>query len=282
MTPRPRLLTLIVAYNAEKTISEVFTRIPRDLADQLAVEILAMDDASQDRTFERCDALRRDNRSPFRLRVIANPVNQGYGGNQKLGYQAAIREGFDYVALLHGDGQYAPECLPRLLAPLLAGEADAVLGSRMLERGAALKGGMPIYKFVGNRILTFLQNRMLGPRLSEFHSGYRIYSVRSLKTIPFELNSNGFHFDTQIIIQLLFSGQTIREVPIPTYYGDEISHVNGIAYAWNVLAQTFIARLHQLRLVYDRKFDCAGAASAENAPSTGAEEKVAPDLVANH
>src|SRR5205814_3453044 len=133
------------------------------------------------------------------ITVLRNEYNQGYGGNQKVGYAYAIAEGFDFVAMVHGDGQYAPEELPNLLAPLRAGDADAVFGSRMMHRLGALKGGMPLYKFIGNRILSTAQNALLQTRLSEFHSGYRIYSVRTLAGIPFDLNSNDFHFDTEII-----------------------------------------------------------------------------------
>jgi len=135
--------------------------------------------------------------------VLRNEQNQGYGGNQKIGYCYAIQEGFDFVAMIHGDGQYAPEALPRMLEPLCSGEADAVFGSRMMTRFGALWGGMPLYKFAGNKVLTFVQNRLLGTRLSEFHSGYRIYSVRALERLHFRLDSNDFHFDTQVIIQLL-------------------------------------------------------------------------------
>jgi glycosyltransferase involved in cell wall biosynthesis len=124
--------------------------------------------------------------------VLYNPVNQGYGGNQKIGYHYAIENGFDFVALLHGDGQYAPEMLGALTEPLRQGEADAVFGSRMLVRGDALKGGMPLYKFLGNRILTSVQNRLLGTKLSEFHSGYRVYRVSAIKALPFDRNSNVF------------------------------------------------------------------------------------------
>ena len=169
-------------------------------------------------------------------------MNQGYGGNQKIGYQFAIQHRFDFVALIHGDGQYAPECLPDLVRPLRDGEADAVFGSRMLERAAALRGGMPLYKFIGNRILTWFENRMLGAHLSEFHSGYRVYSVAALEKIPFHLNTNDFHFDTEIIIQLFVAGLRIKELPIPTYYGDEICHVNGLKYAGDVTRSVLMAR----------------------------------------
>src|SRR6202046_2691008 len=228
---RPRVLIFIVAYHAEKTIAEVVHRIPDALLDSYHIEVLIIDDASADATFEQSHHVSRES-LPFPIHVLFNPVNQGYGGNQKLGYHYAIRNGFDFVALIHGDGQYAPECLPDLLEPLRKGEAGAVFGSRMLNRAGALRGGMPLYKYVGNRILTWIENRLLKANLSEFHSGYRIYSTRALSTIPFDRNANGFHFDTEIIIQLLIAGQRIVELPIPTFYGDEISYVHGLPYAW--------------------------------------------------
>lgn len=253
---RPRLLIFIVAYHAEKTITEVVRRIPVALLDLYDVAVLIIDDASADATFERSHSLSKQD-LPFPVHVLFNPVNQGYGGNQKLGYHYAIQNGFDFVALIHGDGQYAPECLPTLLQPLAEGRAGAVFGSRMLVPSAARRGGMPLYKFVGNKILTWLENRLLKAGLSEFHSGYRIYSTSALKAIPFDRNSNGFHFDTEIIIQLLIARKTIVELPIPTYYGDEICRVNGIQYGWNVIIAALKARLQESGLFYDRKFDCA-------------------------
>lgn len=259
VTPRQRLLVFIVAYNAERTIARTLARIPPALLEEFDVEVLVIDDASNDRTFETGHDVLRAGVLPFEVTVLTNSVNQGYGGNQKIGFHYAIEQGFDFVALVHGDGQYAPECLPDLIAPLARHDADAVFGSRMLTKRGARAGGMPLYKFVGNRILTFCQNRLLRTSLSEFHSGYRSYSVAALRRIPFDLNSNVFHFDTEIIIQLIMARQRIVELPIPTYYGDEISHVNGIRYARDVLAATVTARVQELNLFYDRKFDCAPA-----------------------
>ena len=260
-TSRPRLLILIVAYNAEKNIGAVLARVPHRLAEEYDVEVLVLDDSSQDETFEKSTEAARDGTIPFALHVLYNPVNQGYGGNQKLGYHFAIERGFEFVALIHGDGQYAPECLPELVRPLRDGEADAVFGSRMLEKAAALGGGMPLYKYFGNKVLTRFQNRILGTSLSEFHSGYRIYSVAALQKIPFALNTNDFHFDTEIIIQLLLAGMRIKELPIPTYYGDEICHVNGLKYAAAVTKSVLLARCQRLGLFYDRRFDCEPAVS---------------------
>ncbi|MGA3028711.1 MAG: bifunctional glycosyltransferase/class I SAM-dependent methyltransferase [Bryobacteraceae bacterium] len=252
-----RVLILIVAYNAERTIQEVVRRIPESLA-CYDTEILIIDDSSRDDTFGRAHDLEKTSQTPFPLTVLHNPVNQGYGGNQKIGFRYAIQNGFDIVALLHGDGQYEPECLPDLLRPLLDEEADAVFGSRMMTRLGALKGGMPLYKYVGNRILTAIQNLLLRSSLSEFHSGYRLYSVDALRRIPFDRNTNDFHFDTEIIIQLFRARLRIGELPIPTYYGDEICHVNGLKYAWNVIGATLCSCAQDFGILYERKFDVSG------------------------
>ena len=253
---KKRLLIFVVAYNAQHTISWVLGRVPSSLAREFEAEILVIDDQSEDKTFEESEIFAARGECEFKITVLFNPENQGYGGNQKIGYYYAIKNNFDFVALIHGDGQYAPEELPKLISPLASGTADAVFGSRMLSDGAALKGGMPMYKYVGNKILTYFQNYLLQTKLSEFHSGYRLYSTDALRTIPFYLNSNDFHFDTEIIIQLVFSGQKITELPIPTYYGDEICHVNGIKYAFKVIEATLRASLQKYNLLFDRKYDC--------------------------
>jgi glycosyltransferase involved in cell wall biosynthesis len=248
-----RVLVFIVAYNAATTIEKVLTRIPASLHTP-DVEVLIIDDSSKDDTFGNGLRFQQQN-SAFKITVLRTPENQGYGGNQKLGYRYAIDNNFDVVALVHGDGQYAPEELPALLAPLLLDEADAVFGSRMIDKRAARAGGMPLYKWIGNQILTAFQNRMLGTHLSEFHSGYRLYATKALAQIPFERNTNNFHFDTEIIIQLVLKELRIAELPIPTYYGDEICHVNGMKYAADVFKSTVKARLCGIHLFYDRKFD---------------------------
>jgi glycosyltransferase involved in cell wall biosynthesis len=253
---KPKVLIFVVAYNAEKTIAKVIFRIPTSLLETYEVDVLIIDDSSRDDTFARCHTVSKNVNLPFRLTVLFNPVNQGYGGNQKIGYRYAIENGYDFVALIHGDGQYAPECLPELLEPLRSGRAEAVFGSRMLTPNGALRGGMPLYKFAGNKILTWLENWLLKSKLSEFHSGYRLYETRALAAIPFERNSNDFHFDTEIIIQLMVARLRIEELPIPTYYGDEICYVNGIKYALNVMTAALKARLQHAGLFYDRKFDC--------------------------
>jgi glycosyltransferase involved in cell wall biosynthesis len=251
---KPRLLVFVVAYQAESTLAAVLERIPVAVFDEFDCEILVVDDASRDRTFE-IGRQYRAQHAEIPMTVLRNEYNQGYGGNQKVGYSYAIAEKFDFVAMLHGDAQYAPEELPRLLVPLRAGKADAVFGSRMMTRFGALRGGMPFYKYVGNKILTTLQNWMLGTRLSEFHSGYRIYSVRTLQEIPYRLNTNDFHFDTEIIIQLFNAGKRIVELPIPTYYGEEICRVNGLKYAKDVFLETLRNVFHRAGLLYQRRFD---------------------------
>ena len=257
---KKRVLILVVAYNAERTIQDMIRRIPSSLA-EYETEILIIDDSSQDETFALAQAHERQ-KGIFPLTVLYNPVNQGYGGNQKLGFHYAIKEKFDIVALLHGDGRYAPEELPNLLEPLLKNEADAVFGSRMTHTGKALKDGMPFYKYIGNRILTKFQNRILRCSLSEFHCGYRLYSVDALAKIPFERNSSDFHFDTEIIIQLVRSGLRIRELPIPTYYGDEIRQIKGLKYAINVVKASVLARMQDLSIFYERKYDVVAPSEA--------------------
>ena len=248
-----RVLIFIVAYNAETTITSVLNRIPASLR-RPGVEVLIIDDSSKDRTF--ATGLKHEDREgEFRITILRNPENQRYGGNQKLGYRYAIDNGFDIVALVHGDGQYAPEKLPDLIEPFIKGEADAVFGSRMMRKQDALAGGMPLYKWIGNQVLTAFENFMLGTNLSEFHSGYRLYSVEALKKLPFERNANDFHFDTDIIIQLHFAGMRIVELPIPTFYGDEICRVNGVKYALDCCRAVVRAKLHSKNLLYDRKYD---------------------------
>lgn len=233
-----RIGILIVAYNAVTTIAKVLKRIPADVWEDVE-EVVIFDDASGDHTYELALGLKMLS-GLSKLTVIKNESNRGYGGNQKQGYRYFIDKGFDIVVLLHGDGQYAPEILAQLYAPLVAGEAEAVFGTRMTRAyGGPVKGGMPLYKLVGNKILTYLENRALGLHLSEFHSGYRAYSLAALARIDFEDMTDVFHFDTQIIIKLHHQGFRIKEVPIPTYYGDEICYVDGLKYAKDVMISVF-------------------------------------------
>lgn len=243
----------MIAYHAESTLERVLDRIPRPVFEAFDCEVLIVDDASVDRTYEIGRAYRRAH-PDLPIVVLRNAINRGYGGNQKVGYAYAMERGFDLVAMLHGDGQYAPEELPRLLQPLVRGEADAVFGSRMMERFGALRGGMPLYKFIGNRILTVIENALLETHLSEFHSGYRLYSVDALRALPLELNSDEFDFDTEIIIQLLNGGYRIAELPIPTFYGDEISRVNGLKYAKDIVLAVIANALHRSGILHQERF----------------------------
>lgn len=239
----PRIGILVVAYNAASTLAGVLDRIPKDFRPRIQ-EVLVCDDASGDATYLVGLGYKQLS-ADLPLTVVRHPENLGYGGNQKAGYRMAIEHGLDIVVLLHGDGQYAPECLPDLVGPLERNECDAVFGSRMLRTGEALRGGMPRYKYVGNRILTRFENACLGTSFSEFHSGYRAYSVAALRSIPFDRNTDDFNFDTQIIIQLHDAGKRIVEVPIPTYYGDEICYVNGLRYARDVVMDVAGYRLQK-------------------------------------
>lgn len=233
-----RIGILIVAYNAATTLAKVFRRIP-DVVWQNVEEVVVFDDASQDDTFALALGYKQLNPNA-KLHVFKNEENQGYGGNQIKGYRYFMERGFDIVVLLHGDGQYAPEILAHMYHPLVTGEADAVFGSRMMKDfGGPLAGGMPLYKYAGNKILTFFENRALNLKLTEFHSGYRAYNLHALRAIDFSRMTHDFHFDTEIIIKLQHQRFRIAEIPIPTYYGDEICYVNGMKYARDVVKAVY-------------------------------------------
>ena len=239
-----RVAVLVVAYNAEKNLADVLQRIP-ELSGEIRLEILVCDDASLDKTSEVGHQFVREFQRKD-INIVRHEINLGYGGNQKFGYEWAVANNFDAVVLLHGDGQYAPELIESFIRPILSHKADVVLGSRMMTKGSALSGGMPLYKFVGNKILTRWQNFITGTELSEWHCGYRAYSVQSLKSINYLENSDGFDFDTQIILQMNSAGKQIIEVPIPTYYGDEICYVQGLKYARQVSIEVVKHRLKSM------------------------------------
>jgi methionine biosynthesis protein MetW len=248
----PRYAVFIVAYNAMERLVSVLERIPKAIYDILT-EIYIFDDFSTDQTFEICQAY-LENAGLYNVSLYRNPRNYGYGGNQKLGYEYALAKGYDFVILLHGDGQYAPEFLPDLILPTLENDAQVVFGSRMMNARDSIVGNMPLYKYWGNRILTSFENIILDMGLTEFHCGYRLYGTRLLSKIQYKLNTDDFHFDTQIIIQCLAAGERIIEVPVPTYYGDEICHVNGIKYAMNVCLSVMDYRLHQLGITRKERY----------------------------
>lgn len=248
-----KVALFIVAYNAENHIRRTIERIPKEIVNNFA-QIYLIDDFSKDKTFEAAEAAFKE----FDIgnyKVMRTPFNQGYGGNQKIGYKYAINHGYDYVIMLHGDGQYPPEFLPHIIEHYGDPGVAAVFGSRMMVRYQALRGGMPLYKWLGNMVLTLIENKVLGTHLSEFHSGYRSYSVSALKALPFQLNSNDFHFDTDIIIQFVANNFKIKEIPMPTHYGDEVCHVNGLKYFWNCLKAVITFRLHKLGIFYQPNFD---------------------------
>lgn len=248
-----KVALFIVAYNAENFIQNTIERIPKEIVNNFA-QIYLIDDFSKDKTFEVARSA-FSNLGVINYKVMRTPFNQGYGGNQKIGYKYAIDHGYDYVILLHGDGQYPPEFLPQIIECFEDSEVAAVFGSRMMKRFQALKGGMPFYKWLGNMVLTRIENKLLGANLSEFHSGYRAYSLTALKALPFQLNSNNFHFDTDIIIQFIANNFKIKEIPIPTHYGDEVCHVNGLKYFWNCLKSVIKFRLYKLGIFYQPNFD---------------------------
>jgi glycosyltransferase involved in cell wall biosynthesis len=209
-----RVIVVMPARNAARTLSRTVGAIPPDAVD----EIILVDDKSTDNTVE----LARE----LPVHVIWHPHNVGYGGNQKTCYLEALQRGADVVVMLHPDGQYEPELIPDLIAPILAGKADLVLGSRLAEPGMARTGGMPRYKVVANRALTAIENRVLGTHLSELHTGYRAYSRALLLAVPFLRNSLDFSFDSELLMQAAHFGFRIAEVPARTRYFDDASSIS--------------------------------------------------------
>ena len=239
------VIVVMPAYNAARTLAATYEGINREVAD----EILLVDDDSYDATLEVAAALP--------IRTIALPHNVGYGGNQKTCYLEALRLGADIVVMLHPDGQYDPAVLPDLIAPIEAGKADLVLGSRMLVRGAARAGRMPLYRYVSNKALTAVENVALGTRFSELHTGYRAYSRRFLETVPFLRNSDDFLFDTQVIAQAVAFGLPVAEVPIQTRYFAEASSTSmpaNIRYGFGTLWTMVRYRLHTAGMWRSRLF----------------------------
>lgn len=248
-----RLGIFVISYNAELLIQDTLRRIPEAIWREVEV-VYVVDDCSMDETTRKA----MDYPDPYRkLVVFRNRINRRYGGNQKFGYQYAIDRGLDAVVMLHGDGQYAPEMLPDLFRPLVEGEADVVIGSRMIHWRDALQGGMPKYKFLANIFLTRAENLLSGLALSEFHSGYRGYSTRFLRRIPLWENSDEWHFDSHILFQARQANARICELPIPTRYGNEVCHVNGISYGLNCLRSALLYRLHRWGLIRINRFDIA-------------------------
>ncbi len=234
------ILIFIPAYNVEKKIYSVIERIPIKIFEN-KIKILIINDNSNDKTEIEINRIINDFNYDFEL--IKNSKQLGYGGTQKLAFDYAIDNNFNYLVMVHGDGQYAPEELPKFIKEYEDDSLDAVFGSRMMSYKDAIKGGMPIYKFLGNIFLTLIQNLILRSKISEFHSGYRSFNVNSLKKINYKEKANYYHFDTEIIIEILKNNLKLKEIKIPTHYGDEVSHLKSIPYGINVLYTTIKSKL---------------------------------------
>jgi glycosyltransferase involved in cell wall biosynthesis len=225
------VFVLMPAYNAGKTIEKVFARIPLEAMRRIT-KLVAVNDGSRDDTLAALDRLKLQYSN---LVVLNHEVNRGYGEAEKTLLRYAVKEGAGAGILLHSDGQYSPEKIPELLAPLDEDSADIVQGSRMMD-GGALRGGMPLYKYVANKALTAIENTAFRMKLAEYHSGYMLYSRRALLEIPWERLSNSFDFDLEMMVLALVKGMRIAQVAIPTIYAGEESHVNSVKYGFDVLS----------------------------------------------
>ncbi|MBF0384960.1 MAG: glycosyltransferase family 2 protein [Candidatus Omnitrophica bacterium] len=233
-----KIIVVLPAYNAEKTIERTYREIPREIVD----EVILVDDKSSDSTIVKSRELG--------ITTIAHEKNLGYGGNQKTCYKEALKRGADIVVMLHPDYQYPPKLVSAMAAMITYGEFDAVLGSRILA-GYALKGGMPIYKYISNRLLTFFQNIFTGNKLSEYHTGYRAYSRGVLTSILFEKNSDDFIFDNQILLQIFNRNFKIGELSAPCNYNTDCSSINlkrSIEYGLGIIFNTAKYLLHKNHL----------------------------------
>lgn len=240
-----KVVVVMPAYNAAQTLEKTYLDIPHGIVDQ----IILVDDVSQDDTVEIARQLGLD--------VVVHMQNKGYGGNQKTCYIEALRNDADVVVMLHPDYQYDSTLIPELIAPLVSGEADLVLGSRMLG-GGALAGGMPVWKYISNRFLTLIENIAFGQRLSEYHTGFRAYNRRLLETLPFLLNKDSFVFDTEVLAQAVYKGMTIAETPVPTRYFEEASSVNfrtSVIYGLETLGVVVGYLLNRWGIGHSRKFN---------------------------
>src|SRR5580658_4814993 len=234
-----RIAVVLPAYNAAKTLRRTVEQISREIAD----DIILTDDASQDNTFELAKELG--------LHVIRHDKNRGYGGNQKTCYAAALARDADIVVMLHPDYQYSPRLLAAMASMIASEEYDVVLGSRILGKGART-GGMPLYKYISNRGLTFVQNILVGQKLSEYHTGYRAWTCTVLERLPLLLGSDDFVFDNEMLVQSIHFGFRIGEISCPTRYFEEASSINfrrSVTYGLGVLSTSARYRLHHLGLM---------------------------------
>ncbi|MGB8644527.1 MAG: glycosyltransferase family 2 protein [Anaerolineae bacterium] len=248
MIHNKRVIVVMPAYNAERTLERTFQEIPFDFVD----EVILVDDASQDGTAELARRLG--------ISTIVHETNLGYGGNQKTCYRTALSHGADVVIMLHPDYQYSPKLLVAMASLIAIGQYDVVLGSRILGTGQ-LRGGMPYYKYVSNRFLTLIQNVLLGAKLSEYHTGYRAFSRAVLLTLPLGENSNDFVFDNQMLAQVIAMGYTIGEISCPTRYFKEASSINfrrSVAYGLGVIQTSFQFLLYKHKLASYRIFSPQG------------------------
>ena len=234
-----KIVVVLPAYNAEPTLESTYREIPFNIVD----EVILVDDASRDKTVE---TARRLN-----IRVIQHPNNLGYGGNQKTCYRAALENGADYVIMLHPDYQYTPKLISAMAFLLESGEFDVVLGSRILG-GKAISGGMPLYKYISNRVLTLLQNILLNAKLSEYHTGYRAFTRNVLEALPLDKNSNDFVFDNQMLSQILYADFRVGEITCPARYFPEASTINfvqSLKYGMGCLRTSLLYRLNKMGLL---------------------------------
>ncbi len=233
-----KLVVVMPAYNAEKTVRQTYAELPHEYVD----EVILVDDASRDNTARVAEELG--------IRTIIHQRNGGYGANQKTCYRTALELGADIVVMVHPDYQYSPRLVTAMACMITSGHYDVVLGSRILG-GGALKGGMPYYKYVANRFLTAFENLILGAKLSEYHTGYRAYSRKVLVTLPIERNSDNFVFDNELLVQTVAFGFRIGEISCPTKYFPEASSISfwpSVQYGMGVLATVFKYVLHRSRL----------------------------------
>lgn len=248
MVENKRVICILPAYNASKTLERTLSDVPRGIVDLFIVT----DDCSKDDTFEVATKLSER----FPIKVLRHEKNRGYGGNQKTCYSTALQEGADIVVMLHPDYQYEPKLLGCMVNMIASGVFDVALGSRILGKGA-LTGGMPVYKYLANRFLTAFENVMLGLKLSEYHTGYRAYSREVLTRIPFELNSDDFVFDNEFLVQCRLGDFRIGEISIPTKYFEEASSISfrrSCIYGMGVLRCSMEGFLARIGLVSQRRY----------------------------
>ena len=237
-----KIFIIIPAYKADETLAEVFERIPNEFMEYVS-KIIVVEDGSYSGETATSAALAKLN---DKIQIEVHSKNLGYGAAQKTGLKIAFNENADIAIILHADGQYPPELLSFLVEPIIKNSADVVMGSRMHSIKSAYQGGMPVYKIVANKILTYFENFLFGMNISEFHSGYMIYSKKALSSIPFFKLSNTFHFDGEMLILAHLYGLKICDLPIPTHYGNEVSHLKPVKYGLDVLRIAFKIKYFQL------------------------------------